>query len=351
MMNSLTPERLVGSYSFILSGENLDLAAAEAERLHGVAPLERRGNLLFLDVAAVTPGLAFTRSVSKVVAVAERENLDDALARTPWQELVQPPFCVRASGPGSETVDEAELASHVWRGLEAHGVKPGVDLEQPKTTITLTFTNLDAHVDGHPAAPLATVFIGLLAWRNDDKFSERRAHLRPRNHPTSLAPKLARAMINLAGPRAETENILDPFCGSGGLLLEGALAGRAMTGVDIDAEQVRRSEENLAAANVGAILAVGDARKCDLLGAFDAIVTDVPYGRNSKLEKPDEVFTEFFEAAARATDVMVVALPSGGFLPSLVRSNWRVVRSFTWRLHKSLEKLILVLERSGDAEF
>jgi len=42
---------------------------------------------------------------------------------------------------------------------------------------------------------------------------------------------------------------------------------------------------------------------------------------------------------------MVVAMPTGGFLPSLVRSNWRVVRSFTWYLHKGLEKLILVLER------
>jgi len=291
MSSPVPSERLVGSHLFLLSGENLDLAAAEAERLHDAKPLARRHDLLFLDVPAVTPGLAFTRSVSKVVAAATVGDLDQALPAVPWHEFVQPPFCVRTYGAGAEKVDEAELAGFVWRGLEAHGITPSVDLVKPKTTITVTFTNSDAHVDGHPAALPTEVFVGVLAWRNDDKFSERRAHLRPRNHPTSLAPKLARAMINLAGPKAETESILDPFCGSGGLLLEGALAGRAMTGVDIDAEQVRRAEENLAAAGVGAILAVGDARKCDLLGAYDAIVTDAPYGRNSKLEKPDELLT------------------------------------------------------------
>jgi len=59
-----------------------------------------------------------------------------------------------------------------------------------------------------------------------------------------LPPKFARILVNLAGSDEGTR-LLDPFCGSGVLLMEGALLGCRMTGVDCSQEAVDASRANL----------------------------------------------------------------------------------------------------------
>lgn len=298
---------------FVLSKENLAWSRAEAEQLHG-----RRGtlvgNLLFLDVEEWKGGLAFTRSIHDVLFETQGK------VAFPWHIAVEPPFAVE--GPGA-----AEVASLVWRGLERAGVEPSVDLTTPKTRITLFRVG-------------EKLLVTKKLWTNKERFFDRRPHLRPRNHPTGLHPKLARAMINLAGPGV---SVLDPFCGAGGLLLEGALAGRSMTGMDIDPEQVQRAKENLAFYGVKANLMVGDATRCDLLGRFDAIVTDLPLGRNAKLAAVEETFRGFFAAAARITEVLVVGAEKSCDLTPFFREWWAATASFDWYLHRSLTKQIFLL--------
>jgi len=62
--------------------------------------------------------------------------------------------------------------------------------------------------------------------------------------PGLLPPKLARMMLNLARV-ADQGAILDPFCGSGVVLVEGAMLGYSMTGLDHCAEAVEASRANL----------------------------------------------------------------------------------------------------------
>ncbi|MFA4936835.1 MAG: DNA methyltransferase [Patescibacteria group bacterium] len=58
-----------------------------------------------------------------------------------------------------------------------------------------------------------------------------------------LPPKLARMMINLS---ANSDNLLDPFCGSGTILQEAALLGiKKLVGSDSSAEAVERTKTNL----------------------------------------------------------------------------------------------------------
>lgn len=59
-----------------------------------------------------------------------------------------------------------------------------------------------------------------------------------------LPPKLSQIMINLANPDAR-ETIVDPFCGSGGLLMEAALMGYDCEGSDISQEMIRCSKRNI----------------------------------------------------------------------------------------------------------
>jgi hypothetical protein len=57
-----------------------------------------------------------------------------------------------------------------------------------------------------------------------------------------LPPKLAQIMINLAG---NVKAIWDPFCGGGGLVMEGLLMGHPMLGSDINEETLAGAQKNI----------------------------------------------------------------------------------------------------------
>ncbi len=59
-----------------------------------------------------------------------------------------------------------------------------------------------------------------------------------------LPPKLAQIMINLAKPQPEAI-ILDPFCGTGVVLMEAALQGYAVAGSDLSQKMIDFTNENL----------------------------------------------------------------------------------------------------------
>ncbi len=315
----------------LLSKEHLALARAEAERLHAAqGTLEE--DLLFLDVDRVAEGLAFTREAHDVVAripMEDAASLPAVLAALPYGSFVEPPFLVRGRKWGGTALSEEELAGFVWRGLVQAGKEPSVNLKDPVTAVHFFFRGDEVIVARHTGS-------------NNDRFSDRRAHLRPRNHPTSLSPKLARALVNLAGPPSSITTILDPFCGSGGLLIEAALAGRHVTGIDIDPRQVARAEENLAHYGAAATLSVGDAKRCDRYGTFDAIVTDLPWGQNSTLCDASGTFRSFLDAASRTAKRVILAAEAS---MTLTLGPWRVVAEFSWYVNGGHTRRLLVLER------
>ncbi len=59
-----------------------------------------------------------------------------------------------------------------------------------------------------------------------------------------IPPKVAQVMLNLAAA-APNETLLDPFCGIGTIVQEGALLGYRVLGTDINAQAIAGSEKNL----------------------------------------------------------------------------------------------------------
>jgi hypothetical protein len=88
--------------------------------------------------------------------------------------------------------------------------------------------------------------------------------------PGSLHPPLARALALLAGTP-----FVDPFCGAGTIPIEGALAGFATSGTDVDPRAVAASSRNAAAAGVAVPFAEADAAAID---EADCVVTNPPWG-------------------------------------------------------------------------
>ena len=72
----------------------------------------------------------------------------------------------------------------------------------------------------------------------------RRAPMRPFFSPISIDPRHARFMVNIAGTK-EGETILDPFCGTGGILLEAGLMGRKVLGNDWSLQMTTGARLNL----------------------------------------------------------------------------------------------------------
>jgi tRNA (guanine10-N2)-dimethyltransferase len=154
---------------------------------------------------------------------------------------------------------------------------------------------------------------------------------------------LARALANMAGARPGS-TVLDPMCGTGGILLEAGLAGARVLGVDAQRKMVQGSRENLAAYLDDWALSQGDAAALPLVDdAVDGVVFDTPYGRQSKIAgELDELVREALAEARRVAPRCVVVGDRPWSQPATA-AGWTVEAAFQRRVHRSLTRYVLVL--------
>jgi tRNA (guanine10-N2)-dimethyltransferase len=93
----------------------------------------------------------------------------------------------------------------------------------------------------------SSVLLGLTRYEQDIEAYAARDQARPARDAKvgMLPPKLAQIIINLASPATSGKTLLDPFCGTGVVLQEAALAGFSVYGTDLEPRMVRYSRENL----------------------------------------------------------------------------------------------------------
>ena len=94
----------------------------------------------------------------------------------------------------------------------------------------------------HPETGLT---LGMTQWLQPFEAYSKRDYGRPQRDARQgmLPPKLARMMVNIARTDS-TSTLLDPFCGSGSILMEAGLLGLQTTGVDINRKAVQSSLGN-----------------------------------------------------------------------------------------------------------
>lgn len=157
-----------------------------------------------------------------------------------------------------------------------------------------------------------TLSVGeLLGARADDGAQARRMDERDHFAPIGLHPRRAAGLVNLARV-APGGRILDPFCGTGGIVMEAARLGYDAWGSDLDPWMVQGTHSTLADAADEPLPAtvfhadIGDVP--DLVDGVQGIVTDMPYGGASSTH--DEPLRELYE---RALDAFARILPEGGY--------------------------------------
>jgi len=132
---------------------------------------------------------------------------------------------------------------------------------------------------------------------------------KPYRTSSSLPARLARALVNLVAPPARS--ILDPFCGTGSILLEAAALGLAAYGVDNNIKMAGMSRRNLVHFGYAAKVELGDAQEC--AQTADVILTDLPYGRLLDQDR---------ESLRRVLHHIIQLAPQAVFLAQEDISSW-----------------------------
>lgn len=132
--------------------------------------------------------------------------------------------------------------------------------------------------------------------RLSDKRMRQHGSSRPTERQGALRPVVAAAMIRLAGE--SPGRLLDPCCGSGTILEEALSAGWDATGSDLDLNAVAIARDNVPQA------AVDRADVLDLPhddATFDAVVSNLPFGRQFEVEDPARWLRRALTEMARVT--------------------------------------------------
>jgi tRNA (guanine10-N2)-dimethyltransferase len=179
----------------------------------------------------------------------------------------------------------------------------------------------------------------------------RSSHKRPFFHPSSMNPLLLRTMINLAALKPG-EWLLDPFCGSGGALLEASLLGIRSIGVEVDRRIIWGAYRNLKITQktTGSTnLIFGDATHLGFKkDSISGVVTDPPYGSTASTQGIDLLdllidFLHEINPILRSNCRLVIAVPSSIDVEEKAAEilNATYVKFFQY-VHRSLTRKILV---------
>ena len=173
------------------------------------------------------------------------------------------------------------------------------------------------------------------------QFDIRKVGERPFFCPISLHPRYARTLVNLTRVRSG-QTILDPFCGTGGILLEASMIGAKVLGSDIAEDMVGGCVANLnhfqAVFDRIDVSDIGDI--ASVFGKVDVVATDPPYGRSASLWKEGK--TSLY---GRAMDAFVDTVRSGGRVGVVfpgpldhLRDELDLTEFHIQRVHRSLSR-------------
>ncbi|WP_149784614.1 THUMP domain-containing protein [Halorubrum aquaticum] len=320
-------------------------------------------------VELLAPGIATAGSVGEGIGrLAYTRAAHEAVART--DATVAPAVAALEAAPLDREGSVAVRARNVRntadvsttdaeRALGSVLVDRGfsVDLDDPDHVLRALFAageraehDAVAGADGESAS---TCVLGWVAREAARDFAPDPTD-RPFFQPGSMAPADARAYVNLAGA-APGRTLLDPMCGTGGLPLEAGLVGADAVACDAQEKMVRGTRENLRTYVGGGHdgdpptwhVARGDATDLPLVDdAVDGVAFDAPYGRQSKIarhELADLVAGALAEAARVAPRAVLVA--DRDWRGPAREAGWEVAAAFERRVHRSLTRHVLVLER------
>ena len=277
---------------FILYKEHLEFSTDEvsaiAYALDCDAQIEIISNLIIVNSKTKSDEIARRSSFVRVAGQILKRNFEMELEKQDIEILDNKAFACRIINLSSRIMDIPKLESDIGRKItELTNSKVGLD--NPDFTVHVIITENENILGVSPP-----------------KIKEGRPK-KIHNHPHQLDWKLTRAMINLIGLE-KGRTICDPFCGTGTTLLEAELLGLNGIGLDFDKKMWQKTKENLEANGYESKVFNSDFRELvNFTDQFEAIVTDLPYGRASKIsEKPEKMLEKLLSILPKDKRIAVM---------------------------------------------
>ena len=213
-----------------------------------------------------------------------------------------------------------------------------VDLINPDIEIRVLITDSEVYI-GQKIIEL-----------NRSEFEKRKVQFRPYFSPISLHPKIARTLVNLSSIR-KNEVLMDPFCGTGGILIEAGLLGMKVIGSDVEEKMIEGCKKNLEFYNIKNYdLFTSDISNISKrISSVDAVVTDFPYGK-STTTKGEDIIDLYERAFCSISNVLkknskaVIGL-SNKDLISLGEKYLSLCEVHNFRAHSSLNRFFIVFKK------
>ncbi len=255
-------------------------------------------------------------------------------------------FAIRAERVGANheytSLDVARVAGEaVIKLIESkHGLPPKVELDYPEIVIHVDIIENELYI--------------YLSLTGD--ISLHRRGYRIYDHPASLKPTLAKAMLILSRAH-DGEIILDPMCGSGTIPIESSLFFENSTNIcmDINRRHLIGAKMNAMVAGVSSkiIFIQGDAREIEryVTTKVDRIITNPPYGiRLGNPRAVKKLYREFIFSAhniLREGGSLTIITPEYRYVDEVIRSSGLRFRKICERrvAHGGLYPKILVYEK------
>jgi tRNA (guanine10-N2)-dimethyltransferase len=274
----------VAKLFFLISGEFESLSFAELKAIfeaekYPYSLVEKLDQTIRIEadlksVEQILRRSAYTRICSQELFTcdANDEAITKAVATSDFSKMIKEneTFEVRIRRIKEYTTKEATMNHERLLGRLILQYVPGtkVNLKTPQKTFFGILTN-DKLVFGLKLAEI-----------QPKPFVERRARKKPFFHPSAMNAKLARCMVNLAHAKIG-DYVLDPFCGTGTVLIEATLIGCDSIGIDVKRKMAHGALRNVRhfGLNPGGMI-MADGRRIPLC-KIDCIVTDPPYGRSA----------------------------------------------------------------------
>jgi len=312
-----------------------------------------------------------------VYSETSQEDLTKTIAEWAQLNLPKGSFAVRARklGTGIPGFSRSEIESEV--GTLVTGDSNRVNLDDPENVISVVIAGPgDGPIhrdDIGQNSPIVTWGLRQPGWQRDS-YAGRAPTDRPFFQPVSLDPKQAKLLISLAHRRGtETNTVVDPFCGTGGIAIEAALQGMEALASDLDPRMVEGTLQNLEWAGVSARAETCEAS--DIVSLWGnrndcAFVFDPPYGRSSwksgdGLEVLLSALTAAREMNSQGTvctmlptgpealnsfpeqDIDVMGIPWSELEVMIRGCGWEPVLSTPVKVHRSLARMVVVCHPAG----
>jgi len=293
------------------------------------------------SVEAISRRAAYTQKICQHIQTLENfKDLEDLRKIDPF-EIKAGTFRVRAYKTGSfkAKIERLKVERELGKIVKSWNPHLKGDMEKPQVEITVLLTDNYCIV----GKTLKDVDRSVLVARE--------ASLQAFFHPGAMKPTVCRAMVNLARARPG-EILLDPFCGSGGILVEASLIGCHAIGVDISMRRIREAEQVMLYYGIENVeLHHGNALYLEYDGNVDAIATDPPYGRGTvphgqSREELLKIFAGKAAAYLKPGGYICIATPKESKIEEYLEdSGFKVLEKHYQYVHGGLTRKFTVARR------